>query len=429
MKKAIFVVLLVTFVCAAPSLVFAIELSAIQNAIKQSGARWEAMVPDKTNPMRSGLLKDEDKKSYPGHGLKEMKLTSVSSIPSHFDWRNVGGKNYVTPVRDQGACGSCWAFSVVGAMESLALITLEIPGTDLDLSEQTLVSCSILGSCGGGEFNTAAEHLRKSGVPKEACYTYRAYNTECGLICNDSLGLYSSYNIQNWVNIRAGSAPDINVLKSMLVTLGPLSVSYVVYDDFYSYSSGIYSHVSGKYSADHGVLLVGYDDREEYFIVKNSWGLTWGEEGYFRIAYSEMKNDVAFANYVVGLMGFSAPQNRIFPEITVNGQRNPVVKAGETISIAVRLDPVNQTQADNKDWWIWMSGPDGTFGYDVAARSWQGGLVPIKLPVFQLNPYLIWDGALSTPGYYHFYFAIDDNNDGIFDGTWQGSAAVYVKKL
>jgi len=75
-----------------------------------------------------------------------------------------------------------------------------------------------------------------------------------------------------------------------------------------------------------------------------------------------------------------------------------------------------------------MSGPDGTFGYDVAARSWQGGLVPIKLPVFQLNPYLIRDGALSTPGDYRFYFAIDDNNDGIFDGTWQGSAALYVSK-
>ena len=179
---------------------------------------------------------------------------------------------------------------------------------------------------------------------------------------------------------------------------------------------------------NHAVLLVGYDDREEYFIVKNSWGSTWGEEGYFRIAYSEMNNDVAFANYVVGLMGLSTPENRILPEITVNGQRNPVVKAGQTISIAVHIDPVNQTQADNKDWWIWMSGPDGTFGYNVAARSWQGGLVPIKLPIFQLNPYLIWNGALSTPGDYRFYFAIDDNNDGIFDGTWQGSAALYVSK-
>jgi C1A family cysteine protease len=425
MKNVILGVLLAMFVCAAPSLVFAIELSTIQNAIERSGARWEAMVPDETNPMRSGLL-DERGSSHSGHTLKEMKMTSAGSIPSHFDWRNAGGKNYVTPVRNQKNCGSCWAFSLVGAMESLALIALEIPGTDMDLSEQTLVSCSNAGSCDGGGIGTAAEHLRKSGIPKEACYTYRAYNTECGLICTDSLGLYSSYNIQNWVNICDGSAPDINVLKSMLVTLGPLSVGYAVYEDFYSYRSGIYSHVSGDKMGLHAVLLVGFDDREGYFIVKNSWGPTWGEEGYFRIAYSEMTNDVAFANTAVGLMGLSAPENRILPEITVNGQRNLVVKAGETISVAVRLDPVNQTQADNKDWWIWMVGPDGTFGYDVAAKSWQGGLVPIKLPIFQLNPYLIWDGVLSTPGDYHFYFAIDDNNDGIFDGTWQGSAGLYV---
>ena len=131
-----------------------------------------------------------------------------------------------------------------------------------------------------------------------------------------------------------------------------------------------------------------------------------------------------FANSTVGLMGFAAPENRIFPEITANGERNLTLETGEKVKIAVSLNPVNQPKAEPVDWWIWRTGPDGTFGYDVKTGLWKEGLHPIKLSIFRLDPYLIWNGALSTAGEYQFHFAIDDNDDGIFDGTWQGGLMV-----
>lgn len=424
MKKTAVALWVIALVCFGFSPLFAMELSTVQKAIGQTGAGWKAKVPDRLNPMRLGIRSRVQ--SLSGHSLQDVRLSKRGSISSHFDWRNVDGKNYVTPVRNQGQCGSCWAFSVVGALESLALIELDMPGTDLDLSEQTLLSCSIAGDCvKGGLLDTAAEYIQKSGLPKEQCYPYLAYNTECGLICKESFGFHSSYNIKNWVYISKGTAPDLNLLKSMLASLGPLSVEYLVYEDFYYYQSGIYSYTSGDFQGEHGVVLVGYDDREQYFIVKNSWGEDWGEDGYFRIAYSEVGSVVKFAWNTIGLMGIAAPENRIFPEITANGGRNVVVKNDTLIHIAVSLDPVNQPQADPVDWWIWRTGADGTFSYNVNSGLWEAGLHPIKLPVFRLQPYTIWNGTLPTAGEYGIHFAVDGNDDGIFDGKWQGDTVVY----
>ncbi len=425
MKRKAFALWIFLLAGAVSSPVFALDLSTVQSAIQQSGAGWKAGVPDTSNPMRLGLLPSGKKLS--GHSLQEMRMSTAGSIPSHFDWRNVNGKNYVTPVRNQGACGSCWAFSVVGALESLALIALDMPGVDLDLSEQALVSCSIAGSCvDGGELDMAAEYVRKSGIPEENCYPYQAFDAECGRICKDSLGFISSYNIKNWLYVSKETAPDINLLKSMLVTLGPLSVAFEIYEDFYYYKSGIYTYTSGPYIGGHGVLLTGYDDREGYFIVKNSWGADWGEEGYFRIAYSQVNNVVKFANETVGLMGLAAPENRMVVEITANGKRNITVRTEDPLAVAVSLDPVNQPQADPVDWWIWRTGPDGTYSYDVATQLWKEGLHPIKLPVFRLDPYTIWNGTLSVAGEYRFHFAVDDDDDGIFDGVWQGHSKIRV---
>ncbi len=425
MRRIMYLMLAFTFVFAVSTAVSALELHTVQRAIEQSGARWNAGPANSNNPMRTGLLQQE--KAYPEAALKASRLATPRLLPSHFDWRNVNGRNYVTPVRNQGKCGSCWAFAVVGALESLALITLDNPDADLNLSEQTLVSCAAAGSCEGGLLDEAVEHLRKSGVPSEDCYPYREHNSACGLICDGGLGFYSSYGIKDWVNLTTGSAPNLQALKALLVTLGPLSVSYLLFEDFYYYEGGIYSYVEGDVQGGHAVLLVGYDDREEYFILKNSWGAEWGEDGYFRIAYSETTSKVKFAREVYGLLGLTAPENRVYPEITANGKRNLAASVEDTISIAVSLNPVNQPQAENLDWWIWMKGPEGTFWYDPASGQWETQAVSLKLPLFHLGQHVIWEGTLE-PGKYTFNFAIDENQNDIFDGAWQESASVVIKE-
>src|SRR5208337_2413014 len=113
-------------------------------------------------------------------GIKGNRLTSLPkvSVPSQLDWRNHGG-NYVTPIRDQGNCGSCWAFAVTAALESKTLITLQTPNTDVDLSEQIVLSCSGAGSCNGGYMEEASTFLVDTGTNLETYYPYTATDGSC----------------------------------------------------------------------------------------------------------------------------------------------------------------------------------------------------------------------------------------------------------
>jgi C1A family cysteine protease len=91
----------------------------------------------------------------------------------------------------------------------------------------------------------------------------------------------------------------VNAIKNALNTHGPLVTTMDVYDDFFAYDGGVYSYASGPYAGGHAILIVGYDDPGEYFIVKNSWGIGWGEAGFFRIAYSEIDSPVYFGEWTI----------------------------------------------------------------------------------------------------------------------------------
>ncbi|KAK3538175.1 hypothetical protein QTP70_032565 [Hemibagrus guttatus] len=192
------------------------------------------------------------------------------------DWRE---KGYVIPVEHQLECGSCWAFSATGALEGQVF---KHTGKLVPLSKQQLLDCSKQNNgCQGGWMNFAFEYVKENkGINTEEIYPYEAMNKSCrynpdnvGATCN------------GYVNIKS---TDENALQEAVATVGPISVAIDAnHTSFHQYESGIYDEPDcSSTELTHGVLVVGYgtDDGKDYWLVKNSWGLQWGEKGYIRMS-------------------------------------------------------------------------------------------------------------------------------------------------
>jgi len=142
----------------------------------------------------------------------------------------------------------------------------------------------------------ASDYIRDTGLPLESCYPYAATDGTCGSACGTRTA--ATYTIAGWAHVTTTS-PTVSAIRDALVSYGPLVTTMDVYTDFYAYSGGVYSYTTGVNEGGHAVLIVGYSDAGQYFIVKNSWGVGWGESGYFRIAYSEINSVVEFGYYTL----------------------------------------------------------------------------------------------------------------------------------
>lgn len=209
----------------------------------------------------------------------------LSDLPSSWDWRE---KNGVTPVRDQGFCGSCWAFATVAPLESAIRIKDNVA---VNLSEQYLVSCNYDGyGCNGGWW--AHDMHLNNGAVTETCYPYTAMDSYCQDNCSHD------YRITDWGYVGASnSVPSVAALKSAIYTYGPISVTVAADGYFQAYTGGVFNHHNPG-EINHGVVLVGWDDAKGAWILKNSWGTGWGESGYMYIAYGVSSIGYA-ASYIV----------------------------------------------------------------------------------------------------------------------------------
>jgi C1A family cysteine protease len=242
----------------------------------------------------------------------------AAALPSHFDWRENSAYDWMTSVKNQGGCGSCVAFAAIGATEAQFRIDRNNPSWNLDLSEQHLFSCGG-GQCGYGWYISAAlNRLRDYGTPDEACYPYTGSDAKCSAGCADWQTRAFKLEGWNWI------ANDPGSIEAALMN-GPLVAGFTVYTDFFSYRGGVYYHVSGTVAGGHAVALVGYDSNEQYWIVKNSWGPSWGEKGYFRIGFGE----AGIENYVAAVRSGSSPHPP--PTLTMDPASGP---AGITVLVS-----------------------------------------------------------------------------------------------
>ncbi|MCI1640283.1 MAG: C1 family peptidase, partial [Bacteroidales bacterium] len=209
-------------------------------------------------------------------------------LPRNIDWRNMNGDGYVTSIKDQGNCGSCVAFGTVATLESRVRVLADSPVNKNskilpDLSEAQLFFCgggSSGRNCGNGWWISAAlSFFKDSGIAPESCFPYSDHDQSCKLSKDwrKKLTRVNDYHI-----IR-----NIEDMKEWLSCNGPLVTGFNVYQDFFSYKSGVYRHVKGEQKGGHCISCVGYDDKKEAWICKNSWGTGWGEHGYFLIGYGQ----------------------------------------------------------------------------------------------------------------------------------------------
>lgn len=288
-----------------------LSVSDISEAIEKEGLNWKA------GETEISILPFAERKKYLGLNVTKTELKQMADAvkkqtaeetrtfeigvgygaPVTKDWRNVSGNNYVTDVKNQGGCGSCVAFGTCATIEANLRIKAQDHTLATDLSEAFLQFCGG-GSCSGWGLTSGLAYAKSTGVTDEPCFPYQPKNMPCSDRCSD----WQS----RLVKILSYTSHSSMQARKDAIANGPVVCGMAVYEDFYSYTEGVYqksSTADNDLAGYHCMCVVGYDDNKQCWIVKNSWGTGWGKNGFIRVAYNQadLLIDTSWAFYSVGV--------------------------------------------------------------------------------------------------------------------------------
>ena len=249
-----------------------------------------------------------------------LKVHTIWGTPATWNWRNVNGKNYTTPIQDQSDCGSCVAFGSTAALEVTKKVADQNPTEDDKLSEADLFCNG--GSCSRGwTLEAANAALQSRGVCPERCWPYNGSKQSC---CDgNKLKILSATRITSDA-----------VAKQWLSSNGAIQAAMEVDSDFFDYSGGVYSPQYGDYAGGHCICIIGYDDVQGCWICKNSWSTEWGDPsdpGWFKIAYGVCGIFRAYAAYGYSL-SITPPPGQTGIQINTAGSiKSDIVVTGVVI--------------------------------------------------------------------------------------------------
>lgn len=334
------------------------ELPQLRRSIDEKGLRWQVQEVDPAiiGGLGADLVPESDFRVAEAFGSTLMKSlragysdivlnravdwVRISEIllrtPGRWDWRDHGA---IGPVTDQRQCGSCVSFATVGLVSAQAAIELGVTPPDLSQADQHFASAHGA-HCGGWNNHSSLDEVRKRGISAETSFPYLSafdspprFDANSLWIAHDRLQIDRPRQTYTITNFTAHSGAD---RKRYLATVGPLIMSFKVYEDFSNYAGGQYSHAFGRLRGGHAVLVVGYDDVEGSWICRNSWGTRWGGSakpdgtgaGYFRLKYGDSGVD---NQPMYGCRGVRPPKLRSFVIERVNDI--PIILPKEVLKI------------------------------------------------------------------------------------------------
>jgi C1A family cysteine protease len=332
-----------------------------------------------------------------------VKFPPRLQLPDYYDWRDTGG---CTSVKNQGGCGSCWAFGTIGPLECNILIQ---DGIEVDLSEQWLVSCNSDGwGCGGGWWAHDYHQFRTDpcgdhGAVLEEYFPYSATDEPC------NCPYPHDYWIDNWAYIGTGDIPAVDDIKQAILDYGPVSVAICVNSAFQSYTGGIFSGPTCS-DINHGVTLVGWDDNQGangVWFLRNSWGTGWGEDGHMRIEYG-----VCDVGYGACFVEYS-PTSRI--DVSLPNGAPAIIPPGQPVAISVQIEEFSDTYVPGS----------GTLHYRYDGGAWlTSSLVHVSGDLYEATL-----PAAACDDNPEFYFSAEGTGSGMAYDPSDAPSTVYTSMV